>query len=137
MNYHSYKSTDYHCDHCRKWAVHHASAGVLAVVPTHRQPKLWGDCDMHTSHNLIYYAELDFERNLALGLISKDLRPFEWATLCLNGSQSFLPAPIFYNGRESFEREQVKQAEIATVTRKYTQKQGMQVFKSSIIYINF
>ena len=48
------------------------------------------------------FAEKDFERNLALGLISKDLRPFERATSYLDGGRCFLQ---FYNGRENFERE--------------------------------
>ena len=40
------------------------------------------------------FAEKDFERNLALCLISKDLRPFERAT----GGRSFLPVSSFITG---------------------------------------
>ena len=69
------------------------------------------------------FAEKDFERNLALGLISKNLRPFERA------SSYFL---FFYNGRE---RERAEWAEIATAARKNTETRYVSL--SFFILVNY
>ena len=111
------------CTSCFCWCV---SCGTYTH---HGQPKLWGDYDMHASHNLIYYAEKDFERNLALGLIWKDLWPFELSDFIPRWQPKFPTSSSFITELER-ERERVLSKmswNCYSEKKTHTQKQGMQV----------
>ena len=49
------------------------------------------------------FAEKDFKRNLALRLISEDLRPFECVISWLGRQPCFLPLLILYREERNFE----------------------------------